>query len=115
MKKILIIFVLFIVMSCSINDSSNKNVSNSNSINNSSTTTSQSNFSSNDNSTYSKGLEYVLKTYDFGEAYSVSSIGTCNDENIVIPDEHEGKKIVAIEIGAFYLNTKIKSVYFSNK
>lgn len=44
------------------------------------------------------------------DGYVVAKIGTCTDSNIVIPSEYDGKKVVAVGLGAFLQNDKIKSV-----
>lgn len=62
---------------------------------------------------YSVGLEYEIN--DFGDGYVVTGIGTCTDENIVIPEHHEenGIELPVTEIGdkAFYQITFIITVY----
>lgn len=48
----------------------------------------------------SKGLEYTLS--DDGTYYIVSGIGTCEDANVIIPDEYEGKPVKRIGAGVFF-------------
>ena len=59
----------------------------------------------------SKGLEYVLVN-DFlsSGSYEVVGIGTCNDKDIVIPEEYKGKPVTSIAEEAFKECDKIKSV-----
>lgn len=47
----------------------------------------------------SQGLEFV--SINGGESYEVSGIGTCKDENIVIPSKYKGKPVVSIGEYAF--------------
>lgn len=49
---------------------------------------------------YSAGLEYTLNSNN--TYYTVSGIGTCTDENIVIPSTYEGKPVKIIGYEAFY-------------
>ena len=61
-------------------------------------------------STGSEGLSYTLsydKTY-----YTVTGMGTCTDENIVIPSTYEGLPVKAIS--GFGSESQIKSVYIPN-
>jgi len=46
----------------------------------------------------SQGLTYV----DYGNGYAVSGLGNCTDTEIVLPDTHNGKPVVAITENAFY-------------
>ena len=55
----------------------------------------------------SEGLEY---TFDGHGAY-VIGIGTCADEDVVIPRERDGKAVIGIEYNAFYKNNSIKRIY----
>ncbi|MBQ8911788.1 MAG: leucine-rich repeat domain-containing protein, partial [Clostridia bacterium] len=55
----------------------------------------------------SEGLSYTENE----DGYVVSGIGTCRDSNMVIPEEHEGKPVVAIAEGAFKDLKKINSLY----
>ena len=48
----------------------------------------------------SKSLDYTLS--DDGSYYIVTGIGTYDDYNLIIPEEHEGKPVKDIEAGAFY-------------
>lgn len=57
----------------------------------------------------SQGLKYTLN-YD-GTAYTVSGIGTCEDEHIIIPSTYEGLPVTKIGMKAFERNETIKSVY----
>lgn len=57
----------------------------------------------------SQGLKYSLN-YD-GTAYTVSGIGTCEDEDIIIPSTYEGLPVTKIGMKAFEQNKTIKSVY----
>ncbi len=58
------------------------------------------------NDGYSKGLSLKLvKDY-----YVVDGIGSCKDENIVIPSEYKGLPVISIENKAFKDCTKIKSI-----
>ena len=59
----------------------------------------------------SKGLEYVLVN-DFlsSGSYEVVGIGTCNDKDIVIPEEYKGMPVTSIAEEAFKECDKIKSV-----
>ena len=57
---------------------------------------------------YSKNLDYKLS--DDGESYWVIGIGTCNDENIIIPSQYNGKPVTKIYDYAFYVSNNIKSV-----
>ena len=60
------------------------------------------------------GLEYVLLTdSDGAEYYAVAGRGTCEDEHILIPDEHEGKPIREIADEAFLNDTSLKAIHFS--
>ena len=49
---------------------------------------------------YSEGLEYFPNTYS-GEGYKVTGIGTCTDDFVIIPTEHEGEPVNYIEDYAF--------------
>ena len=53
----------------------------------------------------SEGLEYTA----IGEFYAVSGIGTCTDENLIIPDTYNGKPVTEISSQAFS-NLAIKKV-----
>ena len=55
----------------------------------------------------SAGLSYVQVT---GNTYLVNGIGTCNDQNIVIGNYHEGKRVTGVHINSFSRNTDIGSV-----
>ena len=59
-------------------------------------------------SKYSKGLIYYLN--DDGESYSVCGIGSCKDDDIVIPSEYKGKPVTIIESYAFAYCSSITSV-----
>ena len=56
----------------------------------------------------SEGLEYKINRD--GKTCEIIGVGTCTDENIVIPDEIDGYKVIYIGAGAFTSNTDIKSV-----
>lgn len=56
----------------------------------------------------SEGLRFSL----IGEAYSVVKIGTCKDEEIVIPAYYKGKPVVSVGKAAFSDCDTIKSVTF---
>lgn len=58
----------------------------------------------------SKGLAYTLN--DDGETYYVSGIGTCTDEEIIIPVQYNGKSVTGIGANAFYNCSFIKSITF---
>ncbi len=53
-----------------------------------------------ENDLYSQGLEYTLLDDD---TYAVSGIGTCTDENLIIPAIYEGKAVTKIADYAFYI------------
>ena len=55
----------------------------------------------------SKGLEYLLLDND---TYAVIGIGECEDLDIVIPSEHEGKKVTVIDEKAFEGCDEITSI-----
>ena len=57
---------------------------------------------------YSRGLNYVY--LDDLDGYEISSIGSCKDEIIYIPDMYNDKPIVSIGKNAFK-NSNIKGVY----
>ncbi|MBE6588622.1 MAG: leucine-rich repeat domain-containing protein [Ruminococcaceae bacterium] len=54
-----------------------------------------------------EGLRYVLHD---GEYYIVAGIGSCTDEDLVIPSKHEELPVKEIQIGAFENCTTLKSV-----
>ncbi len=56
----------------------------------------------------SAGLEFVFDTTK--TSCSVTGIGTCADENVVIPYEHEGATVVGIVSNAFYFLEQLKSL-----
>lgn len=60
----------------------------------------------------SEGLEFELN-FD-GESYSVIGIGTCTDEDIVIPSKYEGKPVTEIGEEAFYCVDTMKSIKIPN-
>ena len=60
------------------------------------------------NPTASQGLKYTLNSD--GEGYSVIGMGTCADEIVVIPSEHNGLPVKAIAREAFWGCTSIKSM-----
>ncbi len=57
---------------------------------------------------YSEGLE--IATYMSNTKYAIVGLGTCTDENIVIPSTYEGKPISYIKDGVFENCDFIKSV-----
>lgn len=61
--------------------------------------------------TGSLGLQYIKMSN--GE-YQLSGIGTCEDENIIIPDYYNNAKVTKISMYAFYNCNTIKSVTISN-
>ena len=61
----------------------------------------------------SEGLEYTLVTINDVEGYEVKC-GSCTDEDIVIPSEHNGKPVISIAEKGFYEKSFIKSVYIPN-
>ena len=64
----------------------------------------------------SQGLE-LAKSYskEYGDCYVVTGIGTCTDEDLVIPSTVDGIPVTEIADNAFYRNNKIKSVYCGNR
>ena len=60
----------------------------------------------------SQGLEYTY--IEENNAYYVSGIGTCTDNDIVIPYEYNGLPVIGIGSGAFYECVNITSVTLSN-
>ena len=64
----------------------------------------------------SQGLE-LAESYskEFGDCYVVTGIGTCTDEDLVIPSTVNGIPVTEIANNAFYRNNKIKSVYCGNR
>lgn len=56
---------------------------------------------------YSEGLEFE----DYEEGYAVIGIGTCTDEDVLIPPEHEGMPVFEIGEGAFEDYSAMKSLY----
>ena len=56
----------------------------------------------------SEGLEFVKSSDE--KSYSVKGIGTCQDTEIVIPDEYEGLPVISIEDSAFKGRTNLTSV-----
>jgi hypothetical protein len=59
--------------------------------------------------TPSEGLDYKLLTSQ--NSYTVWGVGTCKDEDIVIPETYKGLSVTSIADMAFYENENIKSVY----
>lgn len=57
---------------------------------------------------YSEGLDFVLNEEQSG--YILTGVGICNDRKIVIPNEYNGKPVVAIGEKAFYQDSYIKVV-----
>ena len=64
----------------------------------------------------SQGLE-MAESYskEYGDCYVVVGIGTCENENIIIPSTINGLPVVEIAENAFLRNNKIKSVYCGNR
>ena len=58
--------------------------------------------------TYSEGLEYKLN--EDGLSYTVVGIGTCKDDDLVIPNSYEGLPVTTIGEKAFERCEKITSV-----
>ncbi|MBQ4090910.1 MAG: hypothetical protein IJC64_01190 [Clostridia bacterium] len=58
----------------------------------------------------SQGLEYALNQEENG--YVVVGMGTCTDKNVVLPETHEGKPVIAIGDRAF-ANADLESIAFS--
>lgn len=56
----------------------------------------------------SEGL--AIEHYEDLNGYAVIGIGSCKDTDIVIPNEYNGKPVVAILYSAFYKNETITSV-----
>ena len=56
----------------------------------------------------SDGLD--LEYYEDLNGYAVKGIGSCQDSDIVIPSEYNGKPVVAILSAAFFQNKTITSV-----
>ncbi len=56
---------------------------------------------------YSEGLEYE----DYEQGYAVIGIGTCTDEDVLIPPEYDGKPVYYIEEEAFESDGIMKSLY----
>ncbi len=64
--------------------------------------------------TESLGLEYTLN--EDNNSYSVASVGTCQDTDIVIPSKYEDKPVTVIWANAFngYTSLKRGSPYARN-
>ena len=58
----------------------------------------------------STGLVFAL----VGDTYTLSSIGTCTDSDILIPEKHNGIAVTAIGYGAFQERENITSVTIQN-
>lgn len=56
----------------------------------------------------SVGISYNMSRNE--TVYTVNGIGDCTDTDVVIPEEHEGLPVVAVEKSAFSGNTEITSV-----
>lgn len=63
--------------------------------------------------TGSEGLKYTLATND--KDLLITGLGTCTDEEIIIPAYHEGKKVLWIAEESFKNCTSIKSVKILGK
>ena len=59
------------------------------------------------NENYTEGLEYELLD---DNTYIVVGIGSATDEDLIIPDKHNGKKVTAIDWEAFMYCDTIKTV-----
>lgn len=57
---------------------------------------------------YTEGLEFTLN--DDGKSYTVTGIGTCIEEYIIIPSRYQGKPVTGIGYCAFAYNDSLKSV-----
>ena len=64
----------------------------------------------------SQGLE-LAESYskEYGDCYVVTGIGTCTDEDLVIPSTVNGIPVTEIANNAFFGNNRIKSVYCGNR
>ena len=60
----------------------------------------------------SEGLEYSLS--NDGNGYTVTSIGTCTDTELVIPSKHNSKPVTSIGEHAFYGCTGLTSITIPN-
>lgn len=56
----------------------------------------------------SKGL--LFRVSADGESYYLSGLGSCTDENLIIPSRNNGKRVISIEYRAFENCDRIKSV-----
>ncbi len=63
--------------------------------------------------TYSDGLVYELDVQN--RTYTIINVGTCNDENIIIPAYYNGLPVSSIGEKAFYGCSFIKTVTFENE
>ena len=91
----------------------NEKIATDNSTGNKPTQSSSNGSSSTDSSTEnlkteSLGLEYILN--EDNNSYSVVSIGTCQDTDIVIPSKYEDKPVTVIWANAFNGYTSLKSI-----
>lgn len=91
----------------------NEKIATDNSTGNKPTQSSSNGSSSTDSSTEnlkteSLGLEYVLNKDN--NSYSVVSVGTCQDTDIVIPSKYEDKPVTVIWANAFNGYTSLKSI-----
>ena len=57
--------------------------------------------------TFSEGLQYVMEEYG---VFTVTGIGACTDNNLVIPSTYNGFPVKAIGDNAFYYCTSLTSV-----
>ena len=60
----------------------------------------------------SEGLTFAL--LDDEKSYKLTSVGSCTDTKVVIPDEYEGLPVTAFGYGAFDNNKTVKEVYIPN-
>lgn len=58
----------------------------------------------------SEGLEYELRSTNFGNYYVVTGMGTCTDTLVVIPDTYNGQPVRGIADGAFYAEKSAPAV-----
>ena len=93
----------------------NNNTNNNNNNNNNNNTNTNNNTNNNSSSsTYSEGLRFMENVQGGTKSYTVVGIGTCQDENIVIPPTYKllnrEYPVTAIGDNAFHGCTKIKSI-----
>ena len=59
----------------------------------------------------SEGLDFTLCGNEWDRYYEVAGLGTCADEVLVIPSEHNGVPVTGLRSYCFSGNTSIKEVY----